>query len=276
MLAAGAGSALPAHAALTLGMTGSPSACTLGSYLYVQTAPPPSVTYASPGAGTITAWSHEANGSVGQTVGLIVLRKASGPLAYTQVAHDGPRALTPNAPNTVPVSIPVQQGDVIGLDSGNVGATGPHGCFIATPSVGFDFAYHIGALSDGESDDFIQSNTGVINVSASVEPSNSVALGSLARNKKQGTATLTATLPWPGELTSSGSGVVTSSATAPTPGDVQLPIVATGKAKKKLKKKGKVPLGLTLTFAPSSGSAGVQQTKVVLKKKKKKKRKRKK
>jgi hypothetical protein len=266
----------PASAAINLGMTGPPSACTGDSFLYFQTQPPTDTTYVSPGAGTITSWSHQANGSAGQTVGLIVLRKVSDPLTYTQIAHDGPRAMTVSALNTFPVNIPVQRGDVIGLNSGNVGTTSAHGCFLAIPFLGLNFAYHNGAVADNVPTPFTQSINGVVNVSATVEPSNQFGIGAATRNAKRGTATLSVSTQWPGEVIASGSGAVVSSAresaTLNVPGEVTLTVAATGKAKKKLKRKGKVSLPISVQFSPTGGAPATQSTTVALKKKLKKRK----
>src|SRR5690349_11974391 len=62
----------------------------------------------------------EYNAAVGagQTLKLKVFRYLHGSI-YLVVAHDGPRSLTPGVINTFEVSIPVQAGDVIGLNDQN-------------------------------------------------------------------------------------------------------------------------------------------------------------
>jgi hypothetical protein len=65
--------------------------------------------------GAITSWSTNARSGFGQGLGLKIFR-AAGPLHYTVVGHDGPRTLTPSTLNTFPVALPVQAGDVIGVD----------------------------------------------------------------------------------------------------------------------------------------------------------------
>ena len=107
---------------------------------------------------------------------------------------------------------------------------------------------------------------------ADFDPSNTLALGALTRNKKKGTATLTVNVPNPGELTGSGNGVKASSAGAVISksvgaGQAQLLIKAKGKKKKQLNQKGKVKLSVAVTYTPTGGDPSTQSVKVRLKKK---------
>jgi hypothetical protein len=108
---------------------------------------------------------------------------------------------------------------------------------------------------------------------ADFDPSNTLALGALTRNKKKGTATLSVNAPNPGELTGSGNGVKASSAgraviskSVPA-GAAQLLIKAKGKKKRKLNETGKVKLNVAITFTPTGGDPSEQSLKVRLKKK---------
>jgi hypothetical protein len=104
---------------------------------------------------------------------------------------------------------------------------------------------------------------------------NAFTIGTATLNKKKGTATVPLTLPDPGDVTVSGTGVkgnlAATSAVAAGAGTVNVVIKATGKKKKKLNKKGKVKLNATITFTPTGLSPVAQNTKVKLKKKTKKK-----
>ena len=51
-------------------------------------------------AWTLTSWSHTAATDPVQELTMKVFRKAGDPLAYTAVAHDGPRRLTPGTSST--------------------------------------------------------------------------------------------------------------------------------------------------------------------------------
>jgi hypothetical protein len=103
-------------------------------------------------------------------------------------------------------------------------------------------------------------------------------IDAITRNKKKGTATITVSAQFPGDLIATGKGVKFSSAggavisKAVGPGQSQLLIKAKGKKKKKLKRKGKVKLNVAVTYTPTGGSAKSQSAKVKLKKKLKKKK----
>jgi hypothetical protein len=106
--------------------------------------------------------------------------------------------------------------------------------------------------------------------------SNSFTIDGVTRNKKKGTATITATLPFAGDLTGSGNGVKAASAAGAVisksvgAGTAQLVIKAKGKKRKKLNQKGKVKLSVAVTYTATGGSAKTQTVKVKLKKKHKK------
>lgn len=89
--------------------------------------------YVVPVSGLITSWSTNAAAGVGQTFKLKIFRQVAG-TTYTVVAQDGPRPLTPSALNTFAVSIPVQAGDLIGLNDQNAEAA-PNACLFTTESL---------------------------------------------------------------------------------------------------------------------------------------------
>jgi len=104
--------------------------------------------------------------------------------------------------------------------------------------------------------------------------SSSFTIDGIRRNKKKGTATITAGIDFAGELIASGKGVKASSAAVTSKsvaaGQAQLVIRAKGKKRRNLNEKGKVKLKLSVTFTPASGSPHTQPLKVKLKKKLKK------
>lgn len=102
----------------------------------------PSYVVPAPG-GAITSWSTNAAAGAGQTLKLKVFRPVSAS-TYTVVAHDGPRALTPSTLNTFPTEIPVQTGDVIGLNDQNA-PSAHNACLFAT---GAGDAFATGAPGD--------------------------------------------------------------------------------------------------------------------------------
>jgi hypothetical protein len=237
---------------------------------FLQLAVSSGATYDVPENGTITSWSHNAANTGGQTLTMKVFRKVSDPIFYKAIAHDGPRNLAAGLLNTFPTNIPVQAGDVIGLGC----LVNPTACLF--PASATDKWIFKGAptLNDGDAAAFTGPNTSNrVNVTAVLQPTNIVTVGATALNKKKGTATLNLTLPNPGELTASGSGVSASSAghavisKAVTPGAAQLLVKATGKKKKTLTQTGKVKLSVSITFTPTNGDPATQSVSVKLKKK---------
>ena len=226
-----------------------------------------------PEVGTITSWSHNAGPGASQMASMKVYRKTREPNFFTVVGLDGPRPLATSLVNTFPVDIPVQPGDIVGID-GTAGAVTT--LFSSVPAD--TFFNRAGNLNLGDEASFSSIATGGrVNVSAILEPSNKVTQGTTALDKKKGTATLNLTVPNPGDLTASGSGVSAASAghaqisKAVTPGAAQLLIRATGKKGKTLNKKGKVTLTVAITYTPTNGAPGTQSVQVQLKKKLKKK-----
>jgi hypothetical protein len=256
-----------ASASVTLGQLGPPFAggCTSG----IDRVQPPVIsgnTYVVPGTGTITSWSHNAGAGAGQAMFLKVFRPLGG-VTYMAVGRDG-RALSPNQVNTFTgVNIPVKPGDILGLNA----SSGLPGCSFSAP--GDRYLRRAGDLPDGASGDFQDADAQSdfrLNVTAVFEPTNTFTLGAVTRNKKKGTATLTATVPNPGELNASGKGVKASSAAVTSKavgaGVAKLVIRAKGKKKQKLNDTGKVKLNSKITYTPTGGAANTVSRKVKLKK----------
>jgi hypothetical protein len=110
-----------------------------------------------------------------------------------------------------------------------------------------------------------------LNVSAVFVPSNDFSLGTITRNRRRGTATITATVPNRGELVASGRGVravgaaVTSKLVA-APGKVKLRIGAKGRKRRALLRTGRVRLRVRITYTPTGGDPRVRSRKVRLRK----------
>jgi hypothetical protein len=268
-----AASASPAGAAVTIGQTAPATNCAPG-FEWVQPTVTSGNNYVVPSTGgvtswVVTSWSTNANATAGQMVTMKVYRPLGG-VTYQVVGHDGPRAIAPSAINTFSTSIAVKGGDLVGIHSD----TPAWGC--GTDSVPGDVAqYRGGNLADGASGDFATYSDLVIglrlNVSAVVNPTNTFSLGTITRNVRKGTATLTVNVPNPGELTGSGKGVKVASAavtskTVSAPGAVKLTIRAKGKKKKKLNLTGKVKVRPKIKFTPTGGDSASQSVKVKLKK----------
>jgi hypothetical protein len=260
--------ATAAQAAVTIGQLAppNPSSETSADTDRVQ----PSVTsgdsYVVPATGgitawTVTSWSHMAAADMGQELTMKVFRKAGDPFDYSVVGHDGPRPLTPSTVNTFQTDLQVRAGDVLGNNSKSVSDNASY-----FPAPGESFLNRTPGVADGQSGTFTLNTDGQrLNISAVLEPTNTLALGQVARNKKKGTATLEATVPNPGNLTVGGKGVKASSSAVDT-GAVQLKIRAKGKKKRKLTETGKVKLNVAVTYTPTGGAASSQATKVKLRK----------
>jgi hypothetical protein len=214
----------------------------------------------------ISAWRHNAAVGEGQMLTLKVFRKIADPATYQAVGHDGPRPLTAANLNTFETGIPVEPGDVLGVNSAVPSQTA---CSFSAP--GETRLVRIGNLADGESGDFSANADGRrTNVSAVVEPSNVFTLGAAQLNRRKGTAKIPVSLPNPGELVLSGKGLKnagTAFATTVTePDDVSIRIKAKGKKKRKLNRKLKVNVRPEFTYTPTGGDPSSESTKVTLKK----------
>jgi hypothetical protein len=140
--------ATPAGASVTIGQlpsaTPSPS-CTVDAD-YLQ----PSVTggnlYIARQAGTIISWSTNSFDS-GATYVFKVFRRTSDPDVFQVIAHSERHSLLPGL-NTVPVSIPVRSGDMIGVNESGA----PNSCTFVTP--GDSVLSHPGNLFDGAAGEF--------------------------------------------------------------------------------------------------------------------------
>jgi hypothetical protein len=216
---------------------------------------------------TVTSWSNSASTGTGQSLTMKLWRPIDA-THFTAVGHDGPRSITPSVLNTFSgLSIPVKAGDVLGISPNGLG--GNNGCAITAP--GDHFIFSATNVPDGQSGTFANGGGGQrLNVAATIDPANTFSLGGITRDKNKGTATITTTVPNPGELAASGTGVkaaaVATTSKAVTPGAATLLIKATGKKKRKLNDTGKVKLNATITYTPTGGNPSTLSTKVKLKK----------
>jgi hypothetical protein len=214
---------------------------------------------------TLRSWSHQAN-SIPGSLTMKIWHQVSG-LTYQAVSHDGPRPLTVSTLNTFNTQLSVKAGDVLGLHNIQDGV----GCVFGTGDPGDVPPYYFGDLQDGQSAVFSTAPEFRLNISAVIEPTNTFTFGATTRNKKKGTATLTATVPNPGELTGSGKGVKVAAAallskTVTASGNVKLTIRAKGKKKTTLNETGKVKVKPKITYTPTGGDPRTQSIKVKLKK----------
>jgi hypothetical protein len=248
VLGLGMAAAAPAHASVTIGQlpTAAPSPrCTVDAD-YLQ----PSVTggnlYIARQAGTITSWSTNSFNS-GATYVFKVFRRTSDPDVFQVIARSEPHSLLPGL-NTVPVSIPVRSGDMIGINESGA----PNSCTFVVP--GDSVLSHPGDLSDGAAGEFSAVEDVRLNLSAVLVPSNEFTLGTVTRDRRRGSASLTAYVSNPGLVTISGKGLKRQIAkTVAVPGPVPFQIASAGSFKRRLERKGKVAVNPTVTFYPAGG-----------------------
>jgi hypothetical protein len=248
VLGLGMAAAAPAHASVTIGQlpTAAPAPrCTVDAD-YLQ----PSVTggnlYIARQAGTITSWSTNSFNS-GATYVFKVFRRTSDPDVFQVIARSEPHSLLPGL-NTVPVSIPVRSGDMIGINESGA----PNSCTFVMP--GDSVLSHPGDLSDGAAGEFSAVEDVRLNLSAVLVPSNEFTLGTVTRDRRRGSASLTAYVSNPGLVTISGKGLKRQIAkTVAVPGPVPFQIASAGSFKRRLERKDKVAVNPTVTFYPAGG-----------------------
>ena len=169
---------LASAAPLTLGQaapTGIPAECK-GPAELVESSTSGINPYVVPRAGMITSWSTNAGAGPGQTLKMKVFRPVAGVAnTYTVIAHDGPRLLAANVLNTFSVDIPVQAGDVIGLNAGNASVATPNACLYPTNVTTDILDLSTADTPDGASVTFpLSSPGGRPNVAATLQPAPTV------------------------------------------------------------------------------------------------------
>ncbi len=126
-----------AQAQVTVGQLATPdppALCTGGPNDIIQSSLADGNSYVVPAAGVITSWSTEAASGAGQRLKLKVYRPLGG-TSFLVVGADGPRSLTPAVLDTFPIDIPVQAGDLIGLNDENA-PEAPNACLMSTTESG--------------------------------------------------------------------------------------------------------------------------------------------
>jgi hypothetical protein len=266
-LAAGAA---PAQASVTLGAipaTTPPSTCTNIRQDWLVSKQTTGNSYAVPAVGTITSWSTQTSTTAGQVWTMKIFRHVED-RRYSVVGHDGPRNLTSGKLNTFKTSIPVQPGDLLGMND-NDGST-PVSTACGSSSAGNTTSWNNGSLADGASEIFGSDEPNSrLNIRATFEPQSKFTVSSVARNRKRGTAAITVDLPNPGELTASSAGLKLASASGSTSeavgaGQTQLLVKAKGKKKRKLVSKGSCKVNVAITYTPADGDARTQHAKFKL------------
>jgi hypothetical protein len=135
----------------------------------------------APNGMTITSWSTNAAAGDGQTMTFKVFRKTADPAHYQAVGHDGPHPLMPSVVNTFATSIPVNAGDVIGLNDENA-IDVPNACDFLVP--GETALYFNGSIADGDSGDFSEFDDYRHNITAEVSANAAPPIGHGPARKK--------------------------------------------------------------------------------------------
>src|SRR5262249_9987809 len=160
-------------------------------------------------------------------------------------AHSQSHVLT-SGMNTVPVSLPVSSGDMIGLHESGIA----NSCTFYQP--GDNVLNRLGNLSDGTSGVFAAQNDVRLNLSATLVPDNGFTIGTILKDHKRGTAAFTVTTTNPGIVTASGKGMKKRAAkNLAVAGPVTFSVATVGKFRHKLERKGRLRLGVRVTFSPS-------------------------
>ena len=228
----------------------------------------------SPVNGTITSWAFRAD-PAGAGVTLRVIRFV-GNNSYLFVASSTPASVGSAGPHSFPASIPIAAGDRIALTL-NAGGVG----FLDAAGAVWEHWFGDPVPADGTARPPDGTSDGVVFLfNATIEPdppgangdvlANGVAVRSVARNRRHGTALLILGVPSAGQLTVSGGGAqIAGSLNRPfaAAGDTQLTVRASGKKRRKLNSTGKVRLNLSIGFMPTGGTARTDSLPVKLRKK---------
>jgi hypothetical protein len=92
---------------------------------------------------------------------------------------------------------------------------------------------------------------------------NDFQIGRFVANRKKGTGRLSVTVPEPGQLVLTGSGVKRASA-AVQPGDASLTVAPSRKGSRALTKRGRLRVRLKVAYSPTGGTTNVKQKNVKL------------
>lgn len=248
--------AVPARGAQTIGQVApipqGPSTSCPSNHDYLQ----PSVTgghlYVARQAGTITSWSTNVSVAGTQSYTLKVFRRTSDPDAFQVVGEDVPHTVARGL-NTFPVDLRVESGDMLGF---HVAGGQQNSCVFAMPGDGV--LRTPGDLAIGQSGHFAAIPNIRLNLSAVLVPGNAFTITGVSRNRRSGTARLTAALSNPGVATIGGSGLKSRRATTAVARSVTLKVATAGKRKRKLARTGSVKLPVTVTFQPTGGDPSSQ------------------
>jgi hypothetical protein len=219
----------------------------------------------SPVNGTVVRWRIRAGDSTGATNFRIIRSLPSG--LFTG-AGSSPTVIPPiGATTSFAGQLPIKIGDFIGIDS----PPSPGAEFFVTGGAAFRAEWQPTLANGSLGRPPLRGNPYEIAINADINPTSTFSIDAITHNKKKGTATLTITVPNPGELSGAGKGVKVAKAGGVSkrvrkPGSVKLLIKARSGKKRKLNSTGKVKVKPRITYTPIGGDPATQSVKVKLKK----------
>jgi hypothetical protein len=215
----------------------------------------------SPVNGTVVRWRIRVGDST-RVTNLRIIRPLGAGL-FTGAGTSASETPPIGATTPYEVQLPIQIGEHIGLDCCNPGSAE---FFVTGDAAAIRNEWQPSLADGGPGRAPFSTNPYEVALNAEINPTSTFTLHAITRNKK-GTATLTANVPNPGQLTGSGKGVKVAAETVSTPGRVKLTVKAKGKKQKTLNETGKVKVKPKITYTPTGGDPRTQSVKVKLKKK---------
>jgi hypothetical protein len=218
----------------------------------------------SPVNGTVVRWRIRVGDST-RVTNLRIIRSLGRGL-FT-AAGTSPSATPPvHATTSYRVRLPIRIGDYVGLDCCDPDFFSPEAEFFVTGNGAVRNEWQPRLTDGGTARAPLRTNAYEIALNADIDPTSTFTLHVITHNKRKGTATITADVPNPGELTGSGKGVNAAviSKVVRAPGKVRLLIKARGKKRRKLNSTGKAKVRPEITYSPTGGNASTRSVKVKL------------
>ena len=224
----------------------------------------------SPVDGMITTWRIGAGSSSGPAA-LRVVRPLAGGL-YTSGGAAPQVTPAVNATSTYAVQLPIQRGDLIGVDCCGAGAT----FFTASTPQTARLDFEPGPLAAGPGTAPIDSDNFEVLVNADIEPTSAFTVNRV-RRKKGGAISVTVQLPNPGTLAAGdphdyalGAPGVKPLLLKPgvadvSPGSVTVTTRPTQRARDFLARRGRLKIRVKVLFTPTGGLPSGQTRKIKLK-----------
>jgi hypothetical protein len=212
----------------------------------------------SPINGTVVRWRIRV-GDFTQATNLRIIRPLGGGL-FTGAGTSATVIPPIHATTTFDVSLPIRIGDYIGIDCCNPLAGESDFFRTGVPAIRSEWQP---SLADGGARR-APSRTNLYEIALNADITTTFTVGPITRNKKRGTATLTVTVPFAGELSGAGTGIKVgnggrNSTKVGAPGSVRLLVKARGRKKKrKLNSIGKVRVKPKITYSPTGGETATK------------------